>query len=392
MSLFESTGLAIVAYDPEISSGSYDPRGYMVDNLLAYKCVSYEHEILANGGWWTASLQLRGDLGEMEEWFANGLNRHVEVFNPGQQKVWEGFVNAIEFSAGTLSVTRGPLMDIANRLSVVYTPILDPTADPPIKGTTMPTTIADDADSQTKYGIIEKVLSGGDMLDDGTTDEAEQFRDSVLEEMKEPETSESLNFADTSEPSVTLRLLGYAHRFGTYVFQDLTTATIQLDTKIQGVISGDPNGLFSTDYTEFDANAYLTSRYENTNRTAWDIITSLVKIGDASDDRYTFGVYGDRVSWYKEVPEEIAYMHRITDPELRLETYSTRSRVDPWDVLPARWIFVPDFLIGQTEYDDMRRDQRHIFIESVRFVAPYTLSISGNKVDRLNQILAKRGA
>lgn len=392
-SFYKSTGISISVFKPTIDMGvpSYVPAGMLLDDSIAQQIDTYSHEILANGGWWSASLALKGALVDTEDWFDNGLNRHVEVYNPALVKIWEGFVNRVTLSAGTLSAVRGPLLDAANRASVTYTPILDATATPPIMGVQTTTLVADDAASQNKYGILEDVVSGGQLLDDGVTDEAVQQRNTFLNEMREPETTEDLGVGAMSEPTVELELLGYAHRLGRWIVQDLTAATIQIDTKLQTVMALDPNGMFSTDYAGISANALLTSRYEDDNRTAWDVIQSLVSVGDAADDRYTFGVYGGLKAFYAPLPSDTAYQHRIADPLIQIETYGTGTKIEFWDVLPAKWMFLSDFLVGRPQPVDRRLDPRYVFIESVQFSAPNDLQISGNKVGKLAQMIAKKG-
>lgn len=388
---FNSTlGISISAFRPTIvAGGAYTPNGNLITDQLAQNADTYSHELLANGGWWSASLSISGSLVEMENWIDDGLNRHIEVYNFALEKIWEGFVNMVTLSAGTLQATRGPLMDVANRASVVYTPILDPTTAPPIEGSETTTTIANNAASQAKYGIFEQVLSGGRKLDDGTTDEAVELRDTTLQESREPETSEDVNLGSSSIASVTLDLLGYVHRFKGYVYADATAATVQLGTKMQLVITADPNGLFSTSYTQMAANALLVSRYDDDNRMAWDVIQELVSIGDAAANRYTFGIYDGRQAIYAAIPDDTAYQHRIAGKNVDIETYGVGTKIHPWDVLPARWMFLPDFLVGRTQPTDRRLDPRYLFIESVRFTAPSALQISGQKVSRLPQMIAR---
>lgn len=392
-SLHESTGLSISAFTPTIviATPAYTPAGALLDDSLAQKITAYSHELMANGGWWSATILINGSLINMEDWFDKGLNRHIEVYNPALVKIFEGFVNVVRLSAGSLSATRGPLLDVANRISVTYTPILDPTATPPIMGTQTTTTIANDTDSQDKYAILEDVVSGGRLLDDGTTDEAAQLRDTTLEESKDPESTEDLSLGSAAEPSVELEILGYVHRFSKYITQTLTAATVAINTKLEDVINDDPNGLFSTDFSRIDANAFLVSRYEDDDRMAWDVINSVVSIGDASDNRYTFGIYDNIQATYTAIPTTAEYQHRIAGPAMDIETFGTGAIVEPWDVLPARWIFLPDFLVGRNQPTSLRLDPRYILIESVRFTAPNEVQISGNKISKLPQLIAKQG-
>jgi len=386
----EALGVSISAFAPGITpGGAYIPATYLITDLLAQDANTYSQESRANGGWWSASLTISGPLVDMEDWFAEGLNRHIEVYNSSLAKVWAGFVNVVTLSAGTLQATRGPLMDVANRVSVVYTPILDATTTPPIEGSETTTTIANDTDSQTKYGILEQVVSGGRLLDDGVTDDAAQLRDTFLEENREPETSEELDLGSSSIASVQLDLLGYVHRFMRYVYQDTTAATVQIATKIQDIITADPNGLFSTDYSRIDANALLTSGYDDDNRMAWDVIQELVGLGDINSNRYTFGIYDNQQVTYAVVPTATFYQHRITGASVEVETYGAGAEVYPSDVLPARWLFLPDFLVGRTQPADQRLDPRFLFIESTRFTGPDEIQIRGQKVSTLPQLIAR---
>ena len=298
---------------------------------------------------------------------------------------------------GTLSATRGPLMAVANRASVVYTPILDATTLPPIKGTQTTTVVADDADSQDLYGIIEKVLSGGELLDDGTTDEAVQLRDTYLEEMRRPETGEQLSLDAGAAASVTLDLLGYIHRLQGWIVQDLNPAVVQISDntgagKLQLVLALDPNGMFSADYSWMEDNAFLTYQFEDGDRTAWDVIQELVAVGeDTTNDRTTFGIYADLRARYAAIPATVEYQHRIADRSMQVETYGLGAEVRPWNVLPARWLFLSDFLAGRSPPTDWKTDPRYMFIESVSYTAPYGLRLQGSRVGTLAQILAKKG-
>ena len=398
MSVYKSVGLSISAFKPtiDVDTPLYTPAGTLVTDQIGQQADSYAHEITANGGYWSARITMRATRQILETWFEQGLNRHIESYGPELTKVWEGFVNQITYSAGTLSATHGPLMQVANRASVTYTPILNAATNPPTVGTQTTTTISDDDDSRALYGVFETVLSQGQLLDDGTTDEAEQIRDTFLAESAWPQSSEELGLGDTSQPSITLECLGYVHRMQRYVMQDTTAATVVISNddgtgKLQLAIADDPNGMFPADYSRMDDNLFLTSRYENSNRMAWDVISELVGVGDVNDTRYTFGVYDGRVVTYAAVPTGIAYQHRIADAGMRLERYGSNQEVMPWLVRPARWLFLPDFLPGRSDTAVLRRDPRHVFVETVRYTAPWGLQISGDKIGRLDQLLAKLG-
>ena len=390
-SYIEQSGLSISAWIPDIdvSTPLYVPRRTLVTDALAATLVSYHHDILADGGWWSADITFSAALEDAAVWFENGLNRHIEVYNASLENIWAGFVNQVTLSAGTLSAVRGPLMDVTNRVSVTYTPILDATTVPPIEGSETTTTIEDNDDSQALYGILEEVVSGGKLLDDGTTDDAVQLRDTYLAENALPQASEEIDISRSGAVTVQLDCLGYVHRFQKYIYQDTTAATVQVDAKIPLVIAADPNGLFSTDYSQIATNAVLTSRYEDDNRMAWDVLMQEVALGDAAYTRYTLGVYQDQQIVYAAVPTTATYQHSILSQEMQVEQYGSGTPVAPWDVLPARWLFLYDFLPGRGQPAALRDDPRFVFIESVRFTAPNTVQLAGQKFSRIPQMIAQ---
>jgi hypothetical protein len=88
----------------------------------------------------------------------------------------------------------------------------------------------------------------------------------------------------------------------------------------------------------------------------------------------------------------IEYQQRITGN--RGITNIVDSIIKPWDVLPAEYLFYPDFLVGRhppITTETLGTDPRAGFIETVSFRAPYDLSVNGIKLSNVDQVLAKRG-
>lgn len=389
-------GLSVSAYRPsiDVSGPSYTPDGVLLTDTLGLFLNGYSHVIQALGGYWSAQLTFTLSQPEMDDWFNSGLNRHIEIVGPETTLVWEGFVNQVTYSVGTHTAVTGPLLQAVNRASVIYTPILDATTTPPVVGVQQSTTVVDDNDSRALYGVLEAILSQGQLLDDGTTDMATQIRDTYLAENAWPPSTDDIGLGAASQPSITLDCLGYVHRLAHYIVQDTTAATVQISNnagtgKLQLALAADPNGMFSTNYDDMDNNAFLTSRYEGGNRAAWPLITELVGVGDVNDARYTFGIYDDRKATYAIAPTDVAYQHRIADANVRVQGYLGTQPVLPWLVRPARWTFKPDFLPGKEDEADRHRDPRFSFIENVNYTAPWDLRISSDKLGRFDQMIAK---
>jgi len=219
-------GISVLIYTPAaIGTPKFIAR---IDDRLS----AYSHDISAIGGYASASIALLSDINDLEFWLKDGLGCHVEVYNTYGQQIWEGFVNMVSLITGGFSIERGPLVDIVNRVSVEYTPIIDPDSSTPTTGTQTETVIAEDAASQAKYGIIERIVSGGTLLDDGITNDAEYVRDAFLEENREARSSHeiSLTPGDGGEIILNLECRGYMDWLDLYVYNDVLSFPIGAST------------------------------------------------------------------------------------------------------------------------------------------------------------------
>lgn len=381
-SSFSEIGLSINYSDPLWKLGRVGFLG-----TLANQVDSYDQEITAVGGYWSASFSIKGRQRQIEDWFAKGLGRHIEVYNPALDKIWEGFVNRVSIKIGGLSVERGELVAIGNRIYAVYAPI-DTTTTPPVTAIRTQTAVANDTDSQNLYSIIQKNLDAGKETAAG----AEQIRDTYLKENRWPETNQSLSLGGgaANDISVSIECAGYVKFLETFTYTEATSGTWTLREKLLDALAGDPNALISTDYSQIAANSFTVDRYEDNSPTAWAVIKSLLAYGDTSDNRYIFGIYNDRRAYYSAIPTAEEYVHRLADPAQSVQTV-VGGTVKPWDVKPGKWLFIPDFLIGQSQASDLRQDPRYMFIESARYSAPWKLDLKGGKTDKLSQKLAKLG-
>jgi hypothetical protein len=382
MATFESEGLSIAVEDPLVFS---DRTFYQ---RLSEQIETYSHDIRAIGGYWSARIKINDRLDRIEDWIERGLGRHLVVHNPSLEVIWEGFVNRITVNLGVLnSFPLGPLMNIGNRVRVIYS-TTDTSTTPPTVGIRAETGVTNDTTSQDRYGIIEKVLSVG-----GTTASlAEQIRDTWLAEHKDPDTSNRSNLSGSGVPSATLECLGYWHLFKLYSYTSTTSGQHPASTKIQAIANADPNSIISTDFSRITSNGLLVNQYDNKNRKSETVLKEINSKGDNNNNRHNIGVYRDRQIVYGPAPTSIQFNQRITGNEGATDNLNRPIR--PWNVTPAEWIFYPDFLVGReppVTANTLRTDPRSGFIEAVKFTAPWGLSINGEKISELDQMLAKAG-
>jgi len=378
--------LSILVSDPLIKSNrtSYGRFSEQIE--------SYQHDIRAFGGYYSAKMRINNSQNNIEDWIdrggATGLGRHVAVYNPAGIIVWEGFVNKISVQLGGFSYSLGPFMDISNRVTVVYS-IVDTSTTPPTTGIRTRTAVANDTDSQSLYGIIERIVSAGGAI----TTEAERARDSWLNERANPLSNSRDNVASSAGPSLSLDCLGYWHWFKLYVYnQTATSGDINLSDKIEDVVNAQLNSIFSTDFKDITENTFQVPDYDDKDRKAETILKQLQQLGDSSGNRYNIGCYANRMIKYEQAPTIYELQRRLTGNEGITDRLS--SMIDPWDVIAGKWIFYPDFLTGRippvTEAT-LRTDPRTTYIESVKFTAPWQVSITGDKTGELDQIMAQLG-
>lgn len=159
--------------------------------------------------------------------------------------------------------------------------------------------------------------------------------------------------------------------------------------KIKAVIAADPNSYLSTNDSGIDNNTFSVDTYEDGSKTGFDVLQGLTEIGGSSNERYTFGIYNNRLPKYESVPSTAVYHRAMFTGEQAFFTPSG-ERVEPWDIKPGKWIFTTD-VYGNGFEGDLKNDRRFTLIESVSFSLPNALTWTGGRADRLPQRLAKFG-
>lgn len=395
-SLLQALGLSISVWKPNIGPGNlyvthrlYTPRGQLLENELDERISAYSHSMDTVVGFRDATLTFEGSQEYIESWIADGLNRHIEVRNAAMDTIWEGFVNSYSARVGSLAKTGGPVLDIVNRCSVLYTP-LDFTCWPPARGPQTLTTSADDTDSQSKYGVMEAIIQGGELTDSNAT----LIRDTQLRDLAYPKDATSLSIGSgaAQAASITLNCAGYGTRLAAYIYNTGATGTETVSTKLDRILDTDPNELIAAKREYIESNTYLVSANERDNKTALGVIKSVLALGTSDNRRTFFGVYEDQIPRYWSEPYDALYKFRIADENQDVERYTWGIRQAPWNVRPGQWLFVPDFLAGrQPPPLNLRQDPRAFLIETVKYTAPYTLELSGERFGSAAQILAKKG-
>jgi hypothetical protein len=350
---------------------------------------SYSHTIGAIGGYLTASIQISASPSTIYDWLSNGIMRHIVVTEPAGQIIWEGFVNSMQIAFGRVSITRGPALQIGNKVSCKYTTVRYDPLGINFGGKPAQTPFVEDSDMQAIYGILETIVTAGEMHED----EAQEIANTHLAEFKYPETTHQISLLGGNSPSVTLECLGYSALLDKYNYTFTDTANeVNLSVKLQDIVEGEPNSYFSVRDDKFTENTLQVIEYEDGSKTGRGLIDDLVARGDANDQRYLWGVYRDRLFHYYPAPVTTDYAFSMSEVGGALLDKDGLI-VHPWAVTPGHWVTVSDLTLGghRLSTTDARSIPTSIFIENLSFTAPYGLDITGGRVSSLRQKLYRLG-
>ena len=388
---FSSSGLYIALFTPRIAvtagtpdTATYTARGAALGQPLRGEITAYTHSIAAFGGFDSAQWSIAVTSDEAEEWLARGVGAHVEVGDAGGQRCWEGRVDSVEVQIGGAVIRRGPLRDVYNQVKVIYSTI-DTSTSPPTLGVRVETAWAEDVDSEARWGVRRGIFSTQGMSDAQAT----QYRDMALLELAEPWTTRDLTLARTAgKVNVTFQAYGY-YQYCWYPYNSTTTGTQNLSVKLAAVVDAEPNALIRSTNGTIATNTFQVGTYDNDNRNALDIIRELVALGDASFNRYLFGVWEDRQTRYVAAPTTVEYLMAAKSSEQAIRLASGQ-RLEHWQVRPGKWLRFTDMLSGYPAAAP-KDDPASMFVERVQFTWPAQLQLQGGYTDSLQVLMAQYG-
>lgn len=361
---------------------------------------SYSHEINIDGGYRSASFAFNATLDDARHWMKQGLGWDVVVTSDEGVTVWNGFVNQITLNIGGTSISRGPLLDLANRVAVAYTPYVDITVSPPQTGEPTTTVFGEDLVSQSRYGVFEFIVSGGTLIDNSTyiggstpPDHASMIRDAYIADYRSPAVTYNINTSASGEPIViSMECRGYVEFMNKYIYLDSNTGYVTAPQKIISVLQASPNNVFSQDITGISQKAqhlFIVRREETQYRTAKSIIDEIVSLGDASGGATYFMILDRRRAYYDSVPSEVSYVVDLTASDGWITTAGGQL-VEPMSIVPGRRIKISG-LIAAAASGDLDDDPTVSLITAVRYTMPNQVEISGSRLDKVSRLIARAG-
>lgn len=376
--------LPLIAYEPLVESGSLYGRKFVDD--ITDNHDNYTHIVMAVGGFDSASFSLGGTADYLKDWYDDGLSRRIVAYNPEGVPIWEGFVNRLNLSAGTLKKTKS-VEGMYNRVYMRYNPLIT-SVSPPLEKSPVTLVLSDD-ESQDKWGVKSVVIPGGGRTD--TT--AFNWGRTVLRERKEPNTGEDVSTSAGGGYSLDVECLGYYHTLKWIPYTSTVGGSIQAHQVIQDILryyNTVNGGWISQDFGLMDYSFALARRGYSDLPDCWSVIESIINAGGAGGERWVGGIYQNRQMIFKAAEaidglysDEYQLYRSLSDQGQFVYDVATGTEIKPWDMTPDKVLHTIDVNVGGT------RDL--MYIEQVRFSEPYSLELVGGDDQRLAIFLSQRG-
>jgi hypothetical protein len=373
--ILEVTGNRFVGRQNEIVYSAFHER------VNSFGCTTN-----ANGGYWSASINLTESSIVADDWIRSGVGREITMYNGSGSVAWQGFVNTVSVNTGAITIKVGPLLEVVNELALTFQTRRYNT-NPPIGGIRYTLDYLTDVQSQVTYGYFPGILNGGT----GSIEEAEAVQQTLLAQKAWPEISKSLSGSGGGAGySIDLECVGYAQYLSLPVYANLTgTLTQNVSDRMIAAIESIQQGVFET--TNIRENTLQVGVPDGEVKSVWEIIKSCVVLGDANNDRWIFGVYEDGRCEYREVDDDLVkYDLFIASNDLIIRDVQSGTTVEPWDLKPGYWMRVND-ISTPIPVSDPHQDASLAFIESITYNAPWDVAFNGGRTSQVSQQLAKLG-
>jgi hypothetical protein len=233
----------------------------------------------ADGGYGRLRFKMPGTKPELEQFFELGLGRDVQVFNDRGEYDYHGFIHTITLNTGVHHL-RKSLAHVFNKVWGRY----DDTGG---VADTKRSTVYSNTNSQSRFGIIEKVIGGGQQSGLAAMDLATQNK---LDWFAWPMIDPDLH-AGSGDPYIEVVCAGYQHTMKWRMYnQTATTGNANINTVATAVMA---NCQFISSY-EIATNVIQVPQEYDVDRNCYDILMSLAAMGDAAGNRWLARVEAGR--------------------------------------------------------------------------------------------------
>lgn len=299
----------------------------------------------------TASITLSGTVEDGYTLARQSLGNPIEIWSDDGEWCWEGLIWDVTFGAGQRTRSRS-LEAYANRVRVHWQNATTLSEALPL--------LADDADGQRRYGVIEYQHNAGSIEAAAVAAIADQ----VLSERSQFLWLPNSGYRGADTPSIEVRCMGWYRTLG---YQACTLPTWG-DSDIALIMESllvDHGTFLSDDVSQLPLTGVLSSATLDTYETGMEVIKRLV--GELPS--YTFGIGRGRVPYLRPSHRLNTTEDYVEQSDGTIETV-TGSPVQPWLVRPDTILRQADFISGGPYTDEAIKAIENIFISETVFTYP----------------------
>lgn len=392
-------GSISISRNPVLTQSPHIERTLLPDQ--GWRAGTYRHETRAQGGFWSASFEMLGPLDALRDFLQKGLAAHVQSFTPAGELAWEGYVHEMDLALpGGLSLSVS-LDLLANKVWTRYNTTSDVEVGSTVQdydpealarallfgaGGAVRSAVAEDAASQARWGIREKVLSGGRLASSGVADDIAAL---YLARFANP-TRPSLRIqagVNQDDIGLTVTCHGYWRTLEWRTYKQ-TAATLTEDVSAQIDLVVTAAGQFVAE-SRVAANTLQVPQVHDADRRAADILLDAARLGDASNNRYAIGVYENRILHYEQAPTALAYSLQALAERKAIRALGQAEIPLPL-VRPNRWLLAEGvYPYDVTDYATLDENPAAAYIEAVVYQEPGQLQIVSERNRLIDQLLAR---
>ncbi len=234
--------------------------------------LSLDRERVADGNCGRLRFMMPGSKPELQSFFEYGLGRDVKVYNDRGEIDYQGFVFDMTLNTG-IHMLKKSMQHIYNEVWARY----DATGG---VNPTQRSTVLSDAESQARFGVIEKVLQGGQQSGLFAINRASETR---LTWFAWPMINPDFG-AGRGDPHIEITAVGYQHTLNWRTYnQTALVGDADLSVVAAAVLTACGDFIASTSII---TNVMQVPREYDTDQNAFDILKSLAAMGDSAGQRW----------------------------------------------------------------------------------------------------------
>jgi len=238
--------------------------------------LDLDREKVADGGCGRLRFTMPESRYQLQNFFEYGLGRDIKIYNDRNEVDYQGFILGLRLNTG-IHILSKSLLHIKNKIWARY----DET-----KGVddTQRSTVLDNLASQARFGIIEKVVGGGQQSGLYAIDRAVGTK---LDWLAWPTINPDFG-AGGGDPNIQILVTGYQHtlKWRTYnqtALEDNADLSI-VATDVLTECGLSPNGFIAS--TNISTNVIQVPQEYDTDRFAFDVLENLAAMGDSAGQRW----------------------------------------------------------------------------------------------------------